>query len=100
MVAWPLLPWTTSSTAVFTSPLLSLARQKRAACDQVQGAGYSESEVETSVTALKLETSVTALELETDASPLKLETDTTPLELKTETDVSLELSKQEQYSTK
>jgi hypothetical protein len=50
--------------------------------------GYSESEVETEVTALKLETDVTALELEAH---------TTALELEMETDVSQEKSKQERY---
>jgi hypothetical protein len=43
--------------------------------DQVQGAGYSKSEVETSIVALQLETSTTALELVTDTAPLELETE-------------------------
>jgi hypothetical protein len=79
MVAWPLLPWMTYFAAVVASPLLpssSLAQQKRDVSDQVQGAGYSKSEVETSMTPLKLETSTAALELETSAASLELETDT------------------------
>jgi hypothetical protein len=78
MVAWSLLPWTTSSNAAVASPLLpssSLAQRKRFVSDQVQGAGYSESEVETSIVALQLETSMTALELVTDTAPLELETE-------------------------
>jgi hypothetical protein len=43
--------------------------------DQVQGAGYSESEVETDVADLELETDAADLELETDAATLELETD-------------------------
>jgi hypothetical protein len=54
----------------------------------VQGAGYSEFE---------LETNMVALELETDATALELEADTVALKLETETDVSQEISKQEQY---
>jgi hypothetical protein len=54
----------------------------------VQGAGYSEFELETNMVALELETNATALELEAD---------TVALELETETDVSQEISKQEQY---
>jgi hypothetical protein len=50
----------------------------------VQGAGYSESEVEMDVAALKLEMDTTALELKTDTAALKLEM---------ETDVSQEISK-------
>jgi hypothetical protein len=82
MVACPLLPWMTSSATVAASLLLpssSLAWQKRAAFDQVQGEGYSESEVETSATTL---------ELETDAAALELEIDTAALELEREIDVS------------
>jgi hypothetical protein len=75
-----------------------LAWQKRAAFNQVQRAGYSESEVETFVAVLKLETSTTALELETDAAPLKLEMDMAPLELEMEMGVSQEIFKQERYS--
>jgi hypothetical protein len=101
MVAWPLLPWTTSSTAVVASPLLpssSLAQQKRVMSDQVQEARYFESDVETFAATLELETSSAALELETNTTPLELETDLAPLELETETDVSQEISKQERYS--
>jgi hypothetical protein len=54
----------------------------------VQGVGYSEFEVETNTTALKLEMGVTIVELEMDTSALELET---------KTDVSQEISKQEQY---
>jgi hypothetical protein len=39
----------------------------------VQGAGYSESKVETNVATLQLETSVADLELEIDATALELE---------------------------
>jgi hypothetical protein len=52
--------------------------------DQVEGVGYSESEVETNMAALKLEMDMVTLEFETDASVLDLET---------ETDVSQEISK-------
>jgi hypothetical protein len=57
----------------------------------VQGAGYSESELETNATALELMTDVVALELEAGM---------TTLELKTETDMSQEILKQERYSAK
>jgi hypothetical protein len=90
MVALPLLPWMTSSATTVASPLLpssSLARQKRVTSNQVHGAGYSESEVETSAAMLELETTMAALELETDVAPLELDTDMTPLKL--ETDVAL-----------
>jgi hypothetical protein len=40
----------------------------------VQGARYSESEVETSTATVELESSTTALELEMDAARLELET--------------------------
>jgi hypothetical protein len=96
MVSCPLFSWMTSSAAaadsyhVYSSPSLTAA-------DQVQGTGYSESEVEIDVTDLKLETDAAALELETDAAALKLETDTVVLDLKTETDVSQEILKQERY---
>jgi hypothetical protein len=66
--------------------------------DQVQGAGYSESEVEIDAATLKLETDATTLKLETDAAALELETDTSALDLETVTDVSQEISKQERYS--
>jgi hypothetical protein len=49
----------------------------------VQGAGYSESEVETDVAALQLETSATNLELETGATTMELETNVDGLELQT-----------------
>jgi hypothetical protein len=62
MVACPLLSWMTSFAAMvdschihFLSPL--------AASDPVQGAKYSESEVETSAAMLELETFVAPLEL-------------------------------------
>jgi hypothetical protein len=64
--------------------------------DQVQGAGYSESEVETDAAALQLETSTADLELETNVTALELETDAAGLEL--EIDVPQETSKQERYS--
>jgi molybdopterin-biosynthesis enzyme MoeA-like protein len=90
-----LLPWRTSSTTAgdsyhvhSLSPLL--------ASDQVQGAGYSESEVETDVAAIQLETSTVDLKLETDATALELEADAASLEL--EIDVPQETSKQERYS--
>jgi hypothetical protein len=51
-----------------------------AAYDQVRGEGYSKSKVETD-----------------DATAFELETDVTPLELEMELDVSLEISKTEQY---
>jgi hypothetical protein len=81
--------------------------------DQVQGSGYSESEVETDVASIQLETSAATLELETDAAALELETDATGLELEMnapalqleialdlemETDVPQGISKQERYS--
>jgi hypothetical protein len=49
--------------------------------DQVQGTGYSESEVENDEAALQLETFATALELETYAAALELEPNTAALEL-------------------
>jgi hypothetical protein len=52
-----------------------------AASDQVQGAGYSESKVETNATDLELETSMANLELEMDATALELEIDVAGLEL-------------------
>jgi hypothetical protein len=59
--------------------------------DQVQGARYFESKVETDAAALQLETSMTTLELETDAADLKLETSMTTLELETDAaDLKLE----------
>jgi hypothetical protein len=63
MVAFPLLPWTTSSAAVESChiySLLSLVEQLGHASDQVQGAGYSKSEVEMDAAALELETDTAA----------------------------------------
>jgi hypothetical protein len=53
--------------------------------DQVQGVGYSKSEVKTN--------DARALELQMDATPLELKTSATPLELEMETDVSQEILK-------
>jgi hypothetical protein len=64
-----------------------------AVSDQVQGAGYSKSEVETDMADLKLETDVAALKLEIDAAALKLETYVTVLDLETEIDMAKEISK-------
>jgi hypothetical protein len=64
-----------------------------AASDQVQGAGYSESEVETDVVDLKLETNVAALKLEMDIAAPELETNTVVLDLETETYISQEILK-------
>jgi hypothetical protein len=58
MVACPLLPCMTSSTAVHCSSSL-LADQKGATSNQLQGVGYSESEVETDAATLELETDMT-----------------------------------------
>jgi hypothetical protein len=66
------------------------------AFDQVQGAGYSVSKLETEVAALQFETSAADLELEMDTTALELEADTIGLELKI--DVPQETSKQERYS--
>jgi hypothetical protein len=85
-----LLVWRTSFTAAGDSCHIH-SSSPFSTSDQVQGAGYSEFEVETDVTALQLETSVPDLELETVATALELETDTTNLEL--ETDVPQETSK-------
>jgi hypothetical protein len=60
------------------------------AADLVQGAGYSESEMETEAANLKLETNAAAFELETDAAALELETNVVILHLETETDMSKE----------
>jgi hypothetical protein len=65
------------------------------ASDQVQGVGYSGSEVETYTASLQLETSAAGLKLEMDTTALELDTDTTGLEL--EIDVPQETSKQERY---
>jgi phage baseplate assembly protein gpV len=66
------------------------------ASDQVQGAGYSKSEVEIDAAALQLETYAADLELETDTTALELEADVAGLKL--ETDVPQMTSKQERYS--
>jgi hypothetical protein len=55
--------------------------------DQVQGVGYSESEVEIDVVALELETSVGAPKLEMNAAALELEIDTTALDLEMKTNM-------------
>jgi hypothetical protein len=68
------------------------------AADQVQGAGYSKSEVKTDAADFELEMDATTLELETDVTAPKLETDTVVLDLEMETDMSQEISKQERYS--
>jgi hypothetical protein len=70
-----------------------------ATSNQVQGVGYSKSEVEIDVTDLKLETDVATLELEMDVAALKLETGVVVLDLEMETDVYQEISKQERYLT-
>jgi hypothetical protein len=64
--------------------------------DEVQGVGYSESEVETDTIALQLETSTADLELEMNTTALELEVDALGLEL----DIGMpqETSKQERYS--
>jgi hypothetical protein len=66
------------------------------ASDLVQGARYSESEVETDEVALQLGTSVADLELETVTTDLELEANVAGLEL--ETDMPQETLKQERYS--
>jgi hypothetical protein len=48
--------------------------------------------------ALQLENFATVLQLETSVATLELEMDVAPLELEMKTDVSQEISKQEQYS--
>jgi hypothetical protein len=65
------------------------------AYDQLQGAGYSKSEVENDMAALQLETLVADLELEMDTTTLELEADTAGLEL--EIDMPQETSKKERY---
>jgi hypothetical protein len=89
-----LLPWRTSSAAAGDSYHIH-SSSPLPTSNQVQGAGYSKSEVETDVAALQLETSVADLKLETDATVLELEADTAGLKL--ETDVPQETSKQERY---
>jgi hypothetical protein len=105
------LSWTESSAATGDSCHVH-SSSPLPASDQVQGLGYSESEVETDTATLQLETSAVTLELETDAADLELETDAaglelemnaptlkmeTTLDLKMETDVPQGLSKQERY---
>jgi hypothetical protein len=98
MVSCPLFPWTTSSaTAADSCHVHSLS--PLAVTDQVQGARYSKSEVESDIADLQLETVVATLELETDTTTLKLETDTVVLDLEMETDVSQEILQHERYST-
>jgi hypothetical protein len=106
MVTCPLLPWTTSSAAAVDSCHVH-SSSPLTTSNQVQGARYFESEVETgadafeletNVASLKLETDAAALELEMDAGALELETDTTALDLEIERDMSQEISKQERYS--
>jgi hypothetical protein len=106
MVACPLLSWTISSAVAGDSCHVH-SSSPLTASDQVQRAGYSESEVETDVGALELETDVVALELETnavtleletDAATLELETDTTTLDLEMEANMSQEISKHARYS--
>jgi hypothetical protein len=107
MVSCPLLPWMTffaaadDSCHIHSSSLLPVF-------DQVQGAGYSESEVEADVAALQLETSAIAFELEMDGADLELKIDTVDLELETSAaaldlemkiDVPQETSKHERYLT-
>jgi hypothetical protein len=69
-----------------------------AVVDQVQRAGYSESEVDIDAADLELETDVAALKLEVDAAAFELETDDAVLDLEMKIDVSQEISKQERYS--
>ena len=74
IVACPLLSWTKSSVAVGDSCHIHSSLHLPAS-DQLQGAGYCDSEVEMDMAALQLEISVTTLELETDVVPLELETE-------------------------
>jgi hypothetical protein len=86
MVSCPLFPWTTFSVAAADSCHVH-SSSPLATSDQVQGAGYSKSEVETNVDDIELETDVAALKLETAATTVELEKNTTVLDLETETDV-------------
>jgi hypothetical protein len=90
-----LLPWRTSSAAEGGSYHAHYLPPFPTS-DQLQGAGYSESKVETDATALQLEISVANLELEMDTTALELEAEAASLEL--ETEVPQETSKQERYS--
>jgi hypothetical protein len=96
-----------TSSAAMTDSCHVHSLSPLSASDQVQGAGYSEFEVKTDASTLKLEASTTALELEMDVttlelemnvSALKLETDTTALDLEIGIDVPQEILKQERYS--
>jgi hypothetical protein len=115
IVACPLLSWTKSSVAVGDSCHIHSSLHLPAS-DQLQGAGYCDSEVEMDMAALQLEISVTTLELEMDAAALEMETSVTAFELETnaaalkletyaaaldlemKTDVPQQISKQERYS--
>jgi hypothetical protein len=92
MVSCPLFPGMTSS-AVTADSCHVHSSSPLATSDQVQGAGYSESEMETNMVDLKLETDAATLELEMDTTALELEIDTTVLDLETEIDVYQEISK-------
>jgi hypothetical protein len=83
------LSWTRSSTAAGDSCHVH-SLSPLPASDQVQGSGYSKSEVETDVTALQLETFMAALELETDVAGFELETNVPTLELETTLDLEME----------
>jgi hypothetical protein len=97
MVSCPLFPWTISSTATVDFCHIH-SSSHLAVFDQIQGAGYFESEVETDAADLELETYAAALELEMNAAALKLETDAVVLNLETVTNMYQEISKQERYS--
>jgi hypothetical protein len=86
MTSCPLFPWTTSSAAAVDSCHIH-SSSPLAISDQVQGVGYSESEVETDATDLKLEIDAAALELEMDIAGLELERDIIVLDFETEIDV-------------
>jgi hypothetical protein len=82
------LSWTSSASTVDSCHVHSSS--PLAVSDQLQGVGYSESEVETDdASTLELETDATPLELETNAAPLELEMDVAPLELETETETNM-----------
>jgi hypothetical protein len=84
-----LLSWTKSSDVTGDSSHI-YSSSPFPASDQVQGSGYSESEVETDMVALQLETSAVTLELETNVVGLKLETSTPALELEIALDLETE----------
>jgi hypothetical protein len=75
-----LLSWRTSSVAGSDSCHIH-SSSPLPTSDQVQGAGYSKSKVETDMAALQLETSVADLKLQMDATALELEADMAGLEL-------------------